>query len=308
MKTNRIVSSFLNIYWLRPEVAIWRSLDAIQLRKINFNHPLLDLGCGDGSFLFTFFEGKTAADFDVYRTIRDTRGFFKGRDIHNQVNQVSVSIATKSKTSVDFGVDWKSNLLTKAKDFRTYKKLIQHDLNKPLPFKDKQIQTIFSNVFYWIDNLESLILESKRILVDKGNLILFLPDQRFKKNLIYNEFLVHGQQWAKILDREIYENISKHCYTELKWRSIFKKTKLEVKNHYSYMSEKFVRLWSIGLRPYSPFLIEMANSLNTETRSKIKNRLVKELTPLLSSYVDFESSMTHGRNCFHLFELVKGDY
>ncbi|HVZ62351.1 MAG TPA: methyltransferase domain-containing protein [Candidatus Nitrosotalea sp.] len=307
MKTHDIVSNFLNMYWLRPEVAIWRSLDTIRISKIKLNHPFLDLGCGDGSFLFTCLNGKTTSDFDVYSTIKDTQGFFNGKDIHNQDNGVKILIKKKPKTMVDVGVDWKPNLLTKAKKFGLYKKLIQHDLNKPLPFNDEQFQTIFSNVFYWIDNLEALLLESRRILKHDGNLILALPDQRFKKHLIYNEYITHGHKWAKMLDRGIYENISKHCYSKSKWQSILKKCNLKIKNHYGYMSEEFVKLWSIGLRPYSPFLIEMSNSLTMETRSKIKNRLVKEMTPLLSSYVDFESIRSQNKNCFHLFELVRNN-
>lgn len=307
MLTSKIVFNFLNMYWLRPEVAVWRSLDTIQINKITLSRPFLDLGCGDGSFLFTCLDGKTRSDFDVYRTIKNTSGFFRGKDIHNQDNNVKVPISKKPKMSVDVGVDWKNGLLSKAKNFNFYKKLIRHDLNKPLPFNDEQFQTIFSNVFYWIDNLESLIAESKRVLGRKGNLILALPDQRFKKNLIYNEFISHGHQWAKILDRGIYENISKHCYSKSIWESIFKKYNLRVKSHNSYMSEEFVKLWNIGLRPYSPFLIEMSNYISLERRSKIKKRLVKELTPLLSSYVDFESNRRQNENCFHLFELVKDD-
>lgn len=307
MKTQDIVSNFLNMYWLRPEVAIWRSLDTIQINKIKSSHPFLDLGCGDGSFLFTCLNGKTTSDFDVYSTIKNTRGFFSGKDIHNQDNDIQISIEKKPKIIVDVGVDWKSNLLAKAKRLGLYKKLIKHDLNKPLPFKDERFQTIFSNVFYWINDLEALLIESGRILKHDGNLILALPDQKFKKNLIYNEYITHGHQWAKILDRGIYENVSKHCYSKSMWQSIFKKCNLKIKSHYSYMSEEFVKLWSIGLRPYSPFLIEMSNSLTRETRSKIKSRLVKEMIPLLSSYVDFESIRSQSKNCFHLFELVKND-
>ena len=34
--TNEILQNFLNIHWIRPEVAMWRTLDSIQLKKIQF--------------------------------------------------------------------------------------------------------------------------------------------------------------------------------------------------------------------------------------------------------------------------------
>jgi len=48
--TSEFLENFLSIYWLRPETAIWRTLDAIQLSKITFEKPIIDIGCGDGIF------------------------------------------------------------------------------------------------------------------------------------------------------------------------------------------------------------------------------------------------------------------
>ena len=55
--TEKILKNFLNLYWLRPETAIWRTLDVLQIKNRPFQSPILDAGCGNGdnlSLLSTF--------------------------------------------------------------------------------------------------------------------------------------------------------------------------------------------------------------------------------------------------------------
>ena len=99
--TNELLQNFLNIHWIRPEVAMWRTLDSIQLKKIQFKKPMIDLGCGDGTFSFTNFKGKTGLDFDVYGTIKNTKGFFEGKDIQNQKSILKPTIIKKTNNTFD---------------------------------------------------------------------------------------------------------------------------------------------------------------------------------------------------------------
>ena len=301
---NQIIKNLLNVYWLRPETAIWRTLDILLLKKITFSKPILDIGCGDGIFTFFAFDGKVGNDYDVYRTIKNTGKFFNGIDIHDQSNNVIPKIIKKSKVKIDYGLDWKINLLKKAKNLQNYEKLIKHDANSILPFNDKKFETIFSNTFYWMNDIEHILKESKRICDDDGKIVIFVPDEKFKQSLIFNDYLSTGQTWAKMLDRGISNNI-KHCYSLKKWKSIFSKVGLKIDFHSNYGTEQLVKFWSIGLRPYSPFLIEMSNNVNLKTRTKIKQKLIKNLTPLLKSYIDYELASIGKNNCFHLFVLKK---
>ena len=59
------------------------------------------------------------------------------------------------------------------------------------------------------------------------------------------------------------------------------------------------------MRPYSPFIIEMSNKLNVNERTKIKKKVIKEMFPILRSYLDFEMSKIGKNNCFHMFVLRK---
>lgn len=47
-----VLKNFLNAYWLRPETALWRTLDVESMKGFEFAAPSLDLGCGDGTFSF----------------------------------------------------------------------------------------------------------------------------------------------------------------------------------------------------------------------------------------------------------------
>ena len=90
--TEKILKNFLNLYWLRPETAIWRTLDVLQIKNRPFQSPILDAGCGDGSFTFTHFLGQTSSSFDVYTTIKNTQKYFHGNDIHNQTTSIRPKI------------------------------------------------------------------------------------------------------------------------------------------------------------------------------------------------------------------------
>jgi len=304
---SQILENFLNLYWLRPEVAVWRTLDVLQIEHIKINSPSIDMGCGDGSFMFTALGGKTDYNFDVYRTMSKTNNFFGRSDIHNQKTNLKPKIIIKPKHSVTVGLDLKQNLLDKAETFHIYEKVIHHNANYKLPFGDEEFKTIFSNTFYWTKNIEKTLTETKRVCSDSGKLIIFLPDEKFKNLLIYNKFLKGGYKWAKILDRGIYKNVGKHCYTFEKWESIFNKIGFKIENHSNFLTEEFIKLWNIGLRPYSPFLIEMSNKLDVNSRTKIKKRVIKEMMPLLKSYVDYEMTKVGKNNCFHMFVLSKSN-
>ena len=46
--SSQILENFLNLYWIRPETALWRTLDVLQMKSIKFKKPILDIGCGGG--------------------------------------------------------------------------------------------------------------------------------------------------------------------------------------------------------------------------------------------------------------------
>ncbi len=299
------LSGLLNAYWIRPEAAIHRTLDILQMKNVVFKKPILDLGCGNGVFSFLFFGGKFNSDFDVYQWVPNTTNFIKGRDIYNQSTMYKPKILKKPKTKVDVGIDWKQSLLDNANKLGLYDKTVQHDLNKKLPFDDNSFSTIFSNDMFWINKIDNLLLECNRLLKKDGKLILMLPDKKFKKNLIYSDYIKDKKQkWAKILDRENYPNM-KHCYTYSDWKSKFSKANFKITEHSSYLSEQFIRYSQLGLKIFSPYIIEMAKAIDPITRRSVKKRLVSELQMLSSLYIKNYENNIKTDHQFHYFLLEK---
>ncbi len=294
---------FLNVYWIRPETAIWRTLDVIQMKKVKFNEPILDMGCADGVFSFIHFGGKFDLGFDTFRIKNAMSGFHEGRDIYNQTANYEPKILKKPKKKIDVGLDWKMNLLKKAEKLNFYEKLVQHDLNKPLPFENESFATIFSNVYYWVEKLPDLLKETNRILMKNGRLILIVPDSNFKKWLIYNRYLKRQQKWAKILDRGQYSNM-KHCYSYKKWNKLFSTAGFVIDYHSSYLSKGFLQYGDIASRPYSPYMIEMANRLPEKDRKEIKSNLINDFMKIMSLYVHSKIN-SRSENGYHLFVLKK---
>jgi hypothetical protein len=56
----------LNVYWLRPENALWRALNCKALEEVTFTSPSLELSCGDGVFRFLLAGGDFDTSFDVF--------------------------------------------------------------------------------------------------------------------------------------------------------------------------------------------------------------------------------------------------
>lgn len=294
---------FFNVYWLRPENAIWRTIDSLYFSKIKFQKPFLDLGCGDGIFSFLNFGGSFDYSYDVFRNIKNTNSFVKGADIYDQNVFLKPKIIKTPKNTIDVGVDHKPNLLERASSLNFYKKLIKLDASKKTPFRKNEFETIFSNIVYWLNSdIFKIMKELERISNDK--IIICVPDISFKKLLIYNHYLSNKKNlWAKILDRGIYSNITKHCYSDSQWKKIFSESNLKIEEHYRYLSHDFVKLWGIGLRPFSPYFIEMSNLISLKQRTKIKKKVVNELSPLFISYIENQIREKDGKGCFNMFVL-----
>ncbi|MGO6903974.1 methyltransferase type 11, partial [Rhizobium ruizarguesonis] len=57
-------NQLLNVFWLRPETALWRYLDIEAMRDFQFIGRSLDFGCGDGLFSFIRAGGEFDPLFD----------------------------------------------------------------------------------------------------------------------------------------------------------------------------------------------------------------------------------------------------
>ena len=110
------LTQFMNIYWLRPETALWRTLDCMALQEIEFIPPIVDVGCGDGLFSFTRGGGELSPEYDMFVQTENLESFFDKVDIYNHFDETAISpVLTKPMAyQIDLGLDHKEALLKKA--------------------------------------------------------------------------------------------------------------------------------------------------------------------------------------------------
>lgn len=126
---NKFFHAFLNLEWLRPGSAIWNAILADLLDKVDFGSPLLDLGCGDGTFTSIF----RGTEFDEAFDLTMLSDISK-KDIYDYYEEGIISKNVKSLgKKVDVGLDIKKALLRKAQETRIYISTVHSD-GHSMPF------------------------------------------------------------------------------------------------------------------------------------------------------------------------------
>lgn len=168
----------MNIYWLRPETALWRTLDCLALQDIQFDRPMVDVGCGDGLFSFTRGGGILSPEYDMFTQVGELENFFDKVDIYNHFDESALAPVVRQKPAyqIDLGLDHKKSLMKKALSLGCYAQVRVCDANDPLPVEDACYRTIFSNILYWLEKHKLALNEFHRILTDDGKVILLLPN------------------------------------------------------------------------------------------------------------------------------------
>lgn len=302
---------YLNIFWLRPGTAIWRAYDTMVLNGLDWTTgPRLELGCGDGVNSFILCGGKFGIGFDSFLSVRDLtpEEFFLGKkDMYDRpfTRKRLIKIERKPSRKFDYGLDFKANLLQKAKRLNLYGNLVRHDLNQPLCLKDRSAGIIYSNALYWLDDISSVLRQLRAALKDDGKIVALLPSPVLKKYYIYEKYLKTGQPIYKILDMGRYGCI-KHLYTHEEWESIFDDCGLKIKSSVNYLSGRFIEMSEIDIRPLSNVLAVMANKLSPRQRNESKKKWIDTLMYLIMPM--FENGFLSdpgGEQTFFMFELIK---
>ena len=171
--------------------ALIRANEIRALEKVDFKHPVLEVGCGDGLVASVIFKTR--------------RGKF------------------------DWGIDLSEREVRKAKKLAIYKNCVVANVYN-LPFKDQSFSTIFSNsVIEHIQNLDKALSEMSRVLKKNGRLIITVPSPYLAKYLIgtgilgnwygwfFNKLFKHynlynHRQWAKIFNKHSLKLISHYYY------------------------------------------------------------------------------------------------
>lgn len=281
------LEKFLNIYWLRPENALWRASSCKVFEDLDFEQPSLDLSCGDGVFSFLLAGGDFGTEFDIFGATDNLDKFFQNKDIYNATTDDYDPVVTERPSRrMTVGTDWKQALLDKADALDFYEDLQQHDNNEPLPFADDRFQTIFSNSVYWVENVDLHLEEIARVLADNGQAHLVL------KNTHVRDFLTNlWDQWENELGGELIQMIDRgrsdhyaHLYSPDGWKEKLEDAGLNVVQQQPTVTQAHCRMWDIGLRPISPYLIRMAYSMSSDQRVNLKKDWIETWHKMLEPF------------------------
>lgn len=264
--------TFLNYVWLRPENALWRSLNCQSLEGLTFEEPSLDLSCGDGLFSFLLAGGDFDITFDKFEGTADLDKYYENEDIYNAApDEYDPEISQRPDYTMTVGTDWKPLQLEKARELDFYDELIEHDNNERLPFEDDRFKTVFTNSAYWVENLDFHLSEINRVLHPDGKAIFVLktPESHNLMDTVESHRELLGENLVEIIDRGR-KNNKRHLYHDEGWSNRLNKAELDIQDRQPTVSSWHAAMWDIGLRPIAPQLIKMAQTLPQEARNEIK--------------------------------------
>lgn len=304
-----ILDELLNVFWLRPETALWRSIDIEIMKDFDFSSPSLDLGCGDGIYSFIRGGGKFDMTFDAFQSVESIDHYFDKVDIYNSSTKINPLIIKNPEYQIDYAFDHKINLLEKGKTLGLYKNFVQGDANKKLPFNDDYFNSIFSNIIYWLDDPGTVFGEIYRILKPGGCCCVMLPNYNFKDFSFYYDYCVNQQnkkyQFLEYLDRGNMSMI-KHVKNKEDWGKIIQNSGLEVISHKMHLSRTTIQIWNVGLRPLFPLLYKMVTNIDKEKIIEIKKEWIETLKLFIEPISRMDSELTQNTEpAFHCFILRK---
>jgi SAM-dependent methyltransferase len=306
-----VLDEFLNAYWLRPETALWRTVDVRAMQDFQFASPSLDIGCGDGMFSFIRAGGQLDTNFDAFQATTDLDKFFENVDVFDAFDaSVSPLVIRQPDYQIDCGFDHKENLLRKAAALGLYKSVKQGDANTTFPFPDSSFASIFSNIVYWLDNPAEAISEIGRVLAPGGKACLMLPNTTLPEFSFYNQLYVKTQdeRWRFLerMDRGRFTDNIRQAKSAAQWEQLFAAAGLGVDKHVAHLSGPLIKIWDVGMRPLFPTLMRMTRAIPQSELPGIKREWIETLKHFLAPIAELDDSLGSGKQAaFHCYILKK---
>lgn len=177
-----LLRQYLSYAWLRPFTGLWDAAVGMQLSKIDFPMPSLDIGCGDGVFSSIFMGTKYDEKFDIAAGMKS-----EGRDLFDSYEEGKFRqfITEEPPRSFDIGIDIKESLVLKAAESGAYRTTRVDDgvLLKSIP--SGTIGSAWSNVIKNFDDVEMAISNVHRVLKPGGFIVTQLPLPSMLDNFYY---------------------------------------------------------------------------------------------------------------------------
>lgn len=205
--TQDYLTRLLTTYWFAPPVALWRAVELRVAAEERYEHPLLDLGCGDGLIAQTLFG---------------------------------------TESYVDVGFDPWTEQLRRAAQSSAYRHLDLAD-GRRLPYADGAFATVFSNsVLEHISEVQPVLREAGRVLKPGARFIFTVPSDAFRHLLDgYAQRMAAGdapgaESYAAAVDAQLEHH---HYHTPEEWSDLLAAAGMTLVKARYYIPEKVERLW-----------------------------------------------------------------
>lgn len=207
MTSQDYLTQLLTAYWFAPPVALWRSVELRTAAEETYEHPLLDLGCGDGLI---------------------------ARELFGPEQRVEI------------GMDPWLDQLRKAALSGMYRH-VDLAAGHRLPYADNTFATVFSNsVLEHIPDVYPILSEVSRVLAPGGHFIFTVPSDAFRPMLDgYVERAERGDLHAARLYAGAVDAGLEHYHYHLaeEWESMLDAAGLQVVKSRYYMPRPAMRFW-----------------------------------------------------------------
>lgn len=202
------------------------------------------------------------------------------------------------------------SLMNKAAGLGLYRKFVEADANKTLPFEDESFQSVFSNIVYWLDNPENTFKEMFRILRKDGTCCVMLPDTGYlEASFYYTLYEKAGRkefEFLKMIDRGRMSDNLKIVKSYAGWKSIIENAGFKIEECIPHLSKTLIQIWDIGLRPIFPMLKKMTAQIGDDSLMEIKKEWVELFLKIGYPIVENDNLLANDKDyCFYCFILRK---
>ena len=317
MKTDYL-SQFLDLYWIRPETAIFNALLAKHVPKHYLSSPnSADINCGDGLFSFILNGGKVDSSFSLYRSTKLSSNRVKNEDIYSHIDETyNPKVISPTKQNYMYGIDINQAMLHKANTLPIYTNLLHYtgsphlsnDNHYPLQHYQKEelvsldgkldLISIFSSI-YMYEDVPLLLRKMNQLLTAGGHFYVNVktPDFRQFYERMEQEY---PAEFAQYIERNM-RQIIRSLFVENEWEKMFEQSGFEIEKKIPSMHKCLAPVWTIGLRFLTPLLIKLSHKINDRNYAEIKQEFSSTFYEVLSPF--YEQDI--GEACSYLYVLKK---
>lgn len=252
-----ILRRCLEAFWLKPFDAVWDAAVAVVLRRLRWDEPSLDVGCGDGLFMLLAAGGRLRLEEDRYT--------------HPSRHEGCLISADAPPRRCTVGLDCQARLLERARQTGAYRGLVCSD-GQVLPFPDRTFATVFSNALYWLPDWAAGLREMRRVVREDGQVVLLVPHARIAGFL-------RAFRRAPWIDQGRFARVTRLTGDRETWRRRLAEAGLHLTASVPVLDRTTIAQWDWSTRPLLPLLLSANRTLQ---RLRLKAGLKRPVVSLLS--------------------------